>query len=289
MDPVEFRGHLPITTVMWYFDTHLFYLKQDKSFKPAFVFIDHQPDLVCKIAPIEPDSRMYLLGVTSDNLSDWVNTVQTQLNHVLTQGSKPDASGNWDQQANWSNRGTPLWVRDDKVGSDALSLKEEETVEKGQAAESLAPAKRKSTVGNQPPRRRRLPPSLRQRSRLPVQNPTRAMGMKRSRARKKRRRKRRSLRARQRRKWQRSRGPRKPGPELHSSSQPVSPNQEASPQSHRLRVRRPLLRHWVLRCKLFRRKSNFFACSDILCARARAMYSSSTTFMLSPCAAHFFL
>ena len=93
---------------MWYFDTHLFYPKQDKSFKPAFVFIDHQPDLVCKIASIEPDSRMYLLGVTSDNLSDWVNRVQTQLNHVLTKGSKLDASGNWDQQANWSNRGIPL-------------------------------------------------------------------------------------------------------------------------------------------------------------------------------------
>ena len=108
MDPVEFGGHLPITTVTWYFDTHLFYVKQDKSFKPAFVFIDHQPDLVCKIASIEPDSRMYLLSVTSDNLSDWVNRVQTQLNHVLTQGSKLDASGDWDQQANWSNRGIPL-------------------------------------------------------------------------------------------------------------------------------------------------------------------------------------
>ena len=91
------------------------------------------------------------------------------------------------------------------------------------------------------------------------------------------------------RKWQRSRGLRKPGPELHSSSQPVSPNQEASPQGQRLGVRRPLLRHLVLRCKLFRRKSNFFACSDILCARARAMHSSSTTFMLSPCSAHFSL
>ena len=90
---------------------------------------------------------MYLLGVTSDNVSDWVNRVQTQLNHVLTQGSKLDAPGDWDQQANWSNRGIPLWVRDDKVGSDALSLKEEETVEKGQAAEALAPAKRKSTGG----------------------------------------------------------------------------------------------------------------------------------------------
>ena len=155
MDPVEFGSHLPITTVMWYFDTHLFYLKQDKSFKPAFVFIDHQPDLVCKIASIEPDSRMYLLGVTSDNLSDWVNRLQTQLNHVLTQGSKLDASGDWDQQANWSNRGIPLWVRDDQVGSDALSLKEEETVEKGQAAESLAPAKRKSTGGEPAPKKKK--------------------------------------------------------------------------------------------------------------------------------------
>ena len=108
MDPVEFGGHLPITTVMWYFDTHSFYLKQDKSFKPAFLVIDHQPDLVCKIASIEPDSRMYLLGVTSDDLSDWVNRVQTQLNHVLTQESKLDTSGDWDQQANWSNRGIPL-------------------------------------------------------------------------------------------------------------------------------------------------------------------------------------
>ena len=100
MDPVEFGGHLLITTIMWYFDTHLLYLKQEKSFKPAFVFIDHQPDLVCKIASMEPDSRMYLLGDTTDNLSDWVNRVQTQLNHVLTQGSKLDASGDWDQQAN---------------------------------------------------------------------------------------------------------------------------------------------------------------------------------------------
>ena len=152
---MEFGGHLPITTGLWYFDTHLFYLKKDKSFKPAFVFIDHQPDLVCKIASIEPDYRMYLRGVTSDNLCDWVNRVQTQLNHVLTQGLKLDASGDWDQQANWSNRGIPLWVRDDKVGSDALSLKEEETVEKGQAAESLAPAKRKSTGGEPAPKEKK--------------------------------------------------------------------------------------------------------------------------------------
>ena len=112
MDPLEFGGQLPITTVMWYFDNRLFYLKQDKSFKPAFVFIDHEPDLVCKIASIKLDSCMYLLGVTSDNLSDWVNRVQTQLSHVLTQGSKLDASGDWDQQANWSNGWySPLGLR----------------------------------------------------------------------------------------------------------------------------------------------------------------------------------
>ena len=49
----------------------------------------------------------------------------------MTQESKLHASGDWDQQANWANRGIPLWVRDDKIGSDALSLKEEKTVEKG--------------------------------------------------------------------------------------------------------------------------------------------------------------
>ena len=146
---------LPITTVMWYFDTHLFYLKQDKSFKPAFVLIDHQRDLVCKIASIEPDSRMYLIGVTTNNLSDWVNRVQTQLNHVLTQRSKLDASGDCNQQANWANRRNPLWVCDEKLGSEALSLKEEETVEKGQAAEALAPAKRKSTGGEQAPKKKK--------------------------------------------------------------------------------------------------------------------------------------
>ena len=155
MDADEFGGPLPITTVMWYFDTHLHYLKNDESFKPSFVFIDHQPDPVCKIASIEPDSRMYLLGVTTDNLSDWVNRVQTQLNHVLTQGSKLDASGDWEQMANWANRDIPLWVRDDKLGSETLSLKEEETVQKGQAAEALALAKRKSTGGEPVPKKKK--------------------------------------------------------------------------------------------------------------------------------------
>ena len=155
MDDTEFRGPLPLTTVMWYFDTQLHYLKNDKTFKPSFVFIDHQPDLVCKIASMEPDSRMYLLGVSVHSLSDWGNRVQTHLNHVLTQGSKLDESGDWDQQANWANRGIPLWVRDGKLGSEALSLKEEETVQKGQAAEAQAPAKRKSAFGEPAPKKKK--------------------------------------------------------------------------------------------------------------------------------------
>ena len=81
--------------------------------------------------------------------------MQTQLNQVLTQESKLHASGDWDQQANWANRGILFWVRDDKVGSDALSLEEEETVEKGQAAEALTPAKRKSTGGEPAPKRKK--------------------------------------------------------------------------------------------------------------------------------------
>ena len=90
MVDTEFGGPLPIAHVMWYFDTHLHHLKETKGFKPSFAFIDHQPDLLCKIAAIEPVSRMYLLGVSTDSLSDWVNRVQNQLNHVLTQGSKLD-------------------------------------------------------------------------------------------------------------------------------------------------------------------------------------------------------
>ena len=125
MDDTEFGGPLPMTTVMWYFDAHLHYLKNDKSFKPSLVFIDHQPDLVCKIASIEPDSCMYLLGVSTDSLSDWVHRVRNQLNDVLTQGGKLDESDDWDQQSNCANRGIPLWVRDEKLVSEALSLKEE--------------------------------------------------------------------------------------------------------------------------------------------------------------------
>ena len=46
------------------------------------------------------------------------------------------------------------------MGSDALSLKEEETVEKGQAAEALAPAKRKSTGGEPAPKKKKTAPKL---------------------------------------------------------------------------------------------------------------------------------
>ena len=61
------------------------------------------------------------------------------------------------------------------------------------------------------------------------------------------------------------------------------------PKSNCQRIRCPLLSLWVLRCKLFRRNSNFFLCSDTLCARGQAMHSSSTTFLLSPSAARFSL
>ena len=150
MVDTEFGGPLPITHVMWYFNTHLHHLKETKGFRPSFAFIDHQPDLVCKIAAIEPDSRMYLLGVSTDSLSDWVNRVQNWLNHILTQGSKLDESGDWDQKANWTNRGIPLWVQDEKLGSDAWELKEEEIVQKGQATEAQTPAAKRKSTGEEP-------------------------------------------------------------------------------------------------------------------------------------------
>ena len=147
MVDTEFGGPLPITHVMRYFHTHLHHLK---GFRPSFVFFDHQQDLVCKIAAIEPDSRMYLLGVSTYSLSDWVDRVQTQLNHVLTQGAKLDESGDWDQQAKWTNRGILLWVPDKKLGSEAYGLKEEEIVQKGQAAEAQTSAAKRKSTGEEP-------------------------------------------------------------------------------------------------------------------------------------------
>ena len=82
--------------------------------------------------------------------------MQNQLNHVLTQGSKLDQWGDWDQQANWTNGGIPRWVRDEKYGSDALTVKEKEIVQKGQAAEAQAPAaNRKSTREEPAPKKKK--------------------------------------------------------------------------------------------------------------------------------------
>ena len=128
MGDTEFGAPLLMVHVMWYFDSHLHHLKQTPGFTAAFAFIDHQPDLACRIASMEPDAHMYLPGVSTDSASDWVNRVQNQLNHIFTKGSKLDKSGDWDQQTNWTNRGIPLWVRNEKCVSDACELKEEEIV-----------------------------------------------------------------------------------------------------------------------------------------------------------------
>ena len=66
----------PMTHVMWYFDAHLHHQKRTAGFTAAFAFIDHWPDLTCEIASIEPDSRMYLLGVSTDSAANWINRVQ---------------------------------------------------------------------------------------------------------------------------------------------------------------------------------------------------------------------
>ena len=47
----------------------------------------------------------------------------------------------------------PFWVCDEKLGSEVLLRKEEETVQKGKAAEALARAKQKSTGGEPAPKK----------------------------------------------------------------------------------------------------------------------------------------
>ena len=150
MEDTQFGSPLPIAHVMWYFDTHLHHLKQTPGFTAAAAFIYHQPDLACTIASIEPDSCMYLLGVSTDSVSNLINKVHNQLNHVLTQGSKLDESGDLDQPANWKNRGIPLSVWDEKYGSDTCELKEKEIVQKGQAAAAKAPAAKRKSTGEEP-------------------------------------------------------------------------------------------------------------------------------------------
>ena len=144
---------------------------------------------------------MFLLGVSTNSAADWVNKVQNQLNNVVTQGSKLDETGDWDQQASWTNRGFPLWVRDETYRSDACELKEEQIVQNGQAAAAQAPAAKRKLPGEElTQRRRRLLLSPLQRKRSPVNVPTRAMEMRRRRAKQKTRRNCKSPKARQQRK-----------------------------------------------------------------------------------------
>ena len=281
MVDTELGGPLPITHVMLYFHTHLHHSKETKGFRAAFLFIDHQSDLVCKIAAIEPESSMYLLGVSTDSLSDWVNRVQNQLNHVLTQGSKLHESGDWDQQANWTNRGIHLWVRDEKLWSDACELKEEEIVQKGQAAEAQAPAAKRKSTGEEPAPKTKKAASKPQYAKSGTgehtdksdgdeeeeseeeeeEEPQVSQGKKAEKA---------AVR---------------PGFEESRARLPFKQPARQSPPSDepakpRQRVRRSLLNLWLLiSC----------SCSDISCERARAMHSSSTTSLPSLCAAHFSL
>ena len=150
MADAEFGGPLLRTHVMRYFYTHRHHLKRTPAFTAAFAFIDHQPHLASKIVSIEPDSRMYFPGVSRDDAAPWVNRVQNLLNHLLTEGSKLDQSGDWDQQASWTNCGIPLLVRDEKYGSDACELKEKGIVQKSQAAAAQAPAAKRKLTDEEP-------------------------------------------------------------------------------------------------------------------------------------------
>ena len=81
-----------------------------------------------------------------------------KLPHDLTHGGHLDDSGDWDQQANWINRGIPLWVMDDKYGQAACDVKGETPlpVEKGQAKPAHAPgAKQKLTIQEPTPKEKK--------------------------------------------------------------------------------------------------------------------------------------
>ena len=99
MEQSEFGGCLPITHVMGYYDTHLQHRKV-QDFELVFAFVDHVPDMACKIATIEPDTHMYLLGVSIDRAANWDDQVKMQLKHALTHGVRLEESGDWDHQAN---------------------------------------------------------------------------------------------------------------------------------------------------------------------------------------------
>ena len=77
----------------------------------------------------------------------------------MTHGSKLDKSGDSDKQADWTNRGIPLWVRDEKYGSDACKIKEKDILKKDQAAEAQAPAAKRKSTGEEPaPKKKKTAP-----------------------------------------------------------------------------------------------------------------------------------
>ena len=65
----EFWGPLAITHAMWYYDPHLHHRKL-QDFRLVFGFVDHVSDMACKIAAIQLDTRMYLLGVSTKRAAD---------------------------------------------------------------------------------------------------------------------------------------------------------------------------------------------------------------------------
>ena len=142
----EFAGCLSINHVMWYYDPHLQHRKV-QDFTPVFGFVDHVPTMACKIAAIEPDTRMYLIGVSADRAAHWDDQVQKKLKHILTHGGHLNQSGDGDQQANWSNRGIPLWVTDDNYGQALCDMKGEEPVENGQAEPAQTPSAKRKVTG----------------------------------------------------------------------------------------------------------------------------------------------
>ena len=107
------------------------------------------------MAPFKPDSRMYLLGVSVDGAADRDNKVHMQLNHVLTLCQRLDDCGDWDQQASWTNRGIPSWVRDDNYGEAVCDVKEEEREEQGQAAAAQAAAAKRKSTGEEPAQKKK--------------------------------------------------------------------------------------------------------------------------------------
>ena len=147
IDDPEFGGPLPITHVMSYYDTHLHHGKQQQGFTASFTFIDHLLDMACKIASMEPDSRMYLLSMHADTAADSDNRVQRQWNHVLTHGGRVADSGVRDQQAYLTNHRIPRWVRDDKYDEAVCDVKDKKPEEKGQAEAAQAPAAKRNSTG----------------------------------------------------------------------------------------------------------------------------------------------